>query len=106
MCCAVASSNPSCPFFCPRYCINYETDNNKDENEHTNKILFDNCKTEADKLIGTAKSVQALEKQTAAAKGYDSVKVNSNGTVTGTITQTGSRIPKTITCDAHGKCTN
>ena len=79
---------------------------NKDENEHTNKILFDNCKTEADKLIGTAKSVQALEKQTAAAKGYDSVKVNSNGTVTGTITQTGSRIPKTITCDAHGKCTN
>lgn len=77
---------------------------NKKENEHSNWIVANNCKTETNKLINGAKSLQAFEKGVAAAKGYDSVKVNANGTVTGTYTPIGSRIQRTITCDSEGKC--
>jgi hypothetical protein len=77
---------------------------NRAENEHLNGIIANNCKTETNKLVNGAKSLQALEQQVAAAKGYDSVTVNANGTVTGTFTAVGSRIPRTITCDSKGKC--
>lgn len=51
-----------------------------------------------------AATVGAAEAATAAAKGYDSVKINSNGTVSGKVTPIGSRIPQTTTCSAQG-CT-
>jgi len=79
---------------------------NRKENEHENGLISNNCKTEASRLVDVAKSVHAMESQTSAAKGYASVKVNSNGTATGTYTPIGTRIPKTITCDSKGKCTS
>lgn len=48
--------------------------------------------------------IQQLANSAAAAKGYDSVAVNSNGTVTGTYTSLGSRIPHSVTCDGEGHC--
>ena len=77
--------------------------NNKN-NEHANWIVYCNCKTETNKLVSVSKSLQTLEKAVAAAKGYDSVKVNSNATVTATYTRTGSRIQRTLTCDDKGTC--
>lgn len=41
----------------------------------------------------------------ASSKGYDSVTLNANGTISGTFTTLGSRIPHTTTCDAEGHCT-
>ena len=79
---------------------------NKKENEHTNGVICNNCKSETNKLVNDAKSLQALTSATAAAKGYDSVKVNSDNTVTGSYTPTGSRISHTITCGPDGKCTS
>jgi RHS repeat-associated protein len=49
---------------------------------------------------------EKLLNSAAAYKGYDSIKVNSNDTVTGTFTETGSRIPRAVTCDAQGRCTS
>jgi len=49
--------------------------------------------------------IQRLADSAAAAKGYDSVKFNADGSVTGSYTPTGSRIPRTVTCDADGCCT-
>ena len=77
---------------------------NKKENEHRNGVFFNNCKTEASKLVDASKSLQSLENRTAAEKGYDSVKVNSDGTATGTYSVLGSRIPRSITCNSDGKC--
>ncbi len=77
---------------------------NKKENEHTNWIVANNCKAEAGKLINGAKSLQVLEKNVAVAKGYNSVKVNPNGTVTATYTPTGSRIERMVTCNSKGIC--
>jgi hypothetical protein len=51
-------------------------------------------------------SIQQLANSAAAAKGYDSVKINSNGTATGIYTPTGSRISHSVTCNADGHCSN
>lgn len=40
--------------------------------------------------------------EVASAKGYDSVRVNPNGSVTGTYTPTGSHIKRTVDCDEKG----
>lgn len=50
------------------------------------------------------KILQSAAAATAAAKGYQSVKVNSNGTVTGKYTPIGSRIPVTVTCGSGKEC--
>jgi len=49
-------------------------------------------------------TTKALATSVAAAKGYDSVKVNANGSATGSVTQTGTRIPTKITCETNGTC--
>jgi hypothetical protein len=77
---------------------------NKKENEHKNGWICNNCKSEANKLVDSAKGLQALATMTAVLKGYDSVKINTNGTVTGTYTPLGSRIARSITCDSDGHC--
>jgi hypothetical protein len=77
---------------------------NKKENEHANGWVCNNCKSEANKLVDNAKGLQALATMTAAAKGYDAVKINADGTVTGTYTPLGSHIARTITCDSKGYC--
>lgn len=51
-------------------------------------------------------SEHAEANATAAAKGYDAVKINANGTVSGKYTTLGSRIPTTTTCDSQGRCSN
>jgi hypothetical protein len=58
------------------------------------------------RLDVTGAAIQSAANATAAAKGYDSVKVNSNGTATGTHTPIGSRISHSTTCDAQGHCTS
>jgi len=50
--------------------------------------------------------IEKLLNSAAAYKGYDFIKLNSNDTVTGSIAVTGSRIPRTVTCDAQGRCTS
>ena len=49
--------------------------------------------------------IERLLDSAAAYKGYDSIKLNSNDTVTGTYTETGSRIAHHVTCDTEGRCT-
>jgi len=46
----------------------------------------------------------ALTNKVAKDKGYDSVKVNSNGSATGTVTPIGTRIPTKTTCETTGSC--
>jgi hypothetical protein len=74
---------------------------NKKENEHTNGVVCNNCKAEATKLVNNAKGIQSLANLVGA---HDSIKINSNNTVTGTYTLLGSRISRSITCDADGYC--
>lgn len=50
--------------------------------------------------------IEKLLNSAAAYKRYDFIKVNPNDTVTGTFTETGSRIPRSVTCDAQGRCTS
>ncbi len=69
--------------------------------------VCNNCKAEASKLVDGAKGLQALATMTAAAKGYDSIKINTSGstvTATGTYTPIGSRISRSITSDSEGHC--
>jgi RHS repeat-associated protein len=49
-------------------------------------------------------TTKAVATAVAAAKGYDSVKVNSNGSATGIVTKTGTRIPTKTTCNTDGTC--
>jgi len=74
---------------------------NKKQNEHANGIVYCNCKTEAAGLIKDAKSLQILH---GSRVHFDSVKINSNGSATGTYTPIGSRIARTMTCDSKGNC--
>jgi len=57
-------------------------------------------------LLDVAKSLQSLNGTERANIGFDSLKVNSNGSVTGSYTETGSRIKRSVTCNADGKCKN
>jgi RHS repeat-associated protein len=50
--------------------------------------------------------VQQAVSSAAAQKGYDSISLNSDGSVTGSYTPIGTRISKSITCDASGHCTS
>lgn len=77
---------------------------NKQDNEHRNGIVMCNCKTEAAGLVNDARSLQALQTDQGA-HSYDSIKVNQNGTATGTFTPIGTRIPQSRTCGSDGKCT-
>jgi RHS repeat-associated protein len=54
---------------------------------------------------GAKSSSSASLTQVAHAKGYDSVKINTNGTITGSVTKLGSRISHQTTCDSKGNCT-
>jgi RHS repeat-associated protein len=76
---------------------------NKSENEHRNGILVCNCKTEAAALVKDAKSLQALQTGSGT-RSYDSIKLNFNGTATGTFTPIGTRIPQSRTCGPDGRC--
>lgn len=48
--------------------------------------------------------IQRLIFDAGSRKGYDSIKINSNGTVTGSYTETGSRIKREVTCTSPGVC--
>lgn len=51
-------------------------------------------------------TLKSMAAATAVAKGYDSVKANANGTITGKYTPIGSRISRTVTCNATSGCTS
>ena len=64
-------------------------------------------------LIGDIRSLNSSRSESnrpvslssvASAKGYDTVTLNNNGTITGTFTPIGTRISTSITCDPDGKC--
>jgi hypothetical protein len=75
-----------------------------DEAERMGDSELDPYVQKAFDLLNNKENESGLEKSVAAAKGYHSVKVNANGTVTGTYTPIGSRVERTITCDSQGKC--
>ena len=76
---------------------------NKKANEHMNGLLVCNCKTEAAGLVNDAKALQALHGVTQN-RSLDSVKVNQNGSVSGSYKVTGSLIEHHQTCTSDGKC--
>jgi RHS repeat-associated protein len=58
----------------------------------------------ADRVGRNAGIVSGPGLSVAISKGYDSVTLNKNGSITGTYKPTGSLLQKSITCDANGKC--
>jgi RHS repeat-associated protein len=51
-------------------------------------------------------TTKAIASAVAAAKGYDTVTVHSNGSATGAVGKIGSRIPTKTTCETNGTCHN
>ena len=76
---------------------------NQKQNDHWNGWVSYNCKTEAYKLVNVASGLRAATAAAAAQKGYDSIKVSTDGkSVTATYTPTGSHISRSITCTVGG----